>query len=155
VWDYDELSLSFVYSITGSEEDSLIVHSGNIGVDGIRHDHIWMDDQIVPIAQWANGKDVNVFSVNGWKLGDLFMTGSEDYLPDGKGETFFTEIHLDSIKPERYEKILNENGFLEFTSPLTLIDHSSGTLLESETITLLIEAPSTEEWRNLYETYIQ
>ena len=26
---------------------------------------------------------------------------------------------------------------------------------ESETITLLIEAPSTEEWRNLYETYIQ
>jgi len=38
-----------------------------------------------------------VFSVNGWKLGDMFMAGSEDYLPDGKGDTFFTEIHLDSI----------------------------------------------------------
>lgn len=155
VWNYNGLSLSFVYSITSTEGDNLIVHRGNIGVDGIHHDHIWTDDQIVPITQWANEKDVKVFSVNGWKLGDMFMAGSEDYLPDGKGDTFFTEIHLDSIKPERYEKILDENGFLEFTSMLTLADHSSGTLLESGTITLLIEAPSVEEWRNLYETYIQ
>lgn len=155
VWNYNGLSLSFVYSITGTEGDKLIVHRGNIGVDGIHHDHIWTDDQIFPITQWANGKDVKVFSLNDWKLGDMFTAGSEDYFPDGKGDTFFTEIHLDSINPERYEKILDENGFLEFTSTLTLADHSSGTLLESGTITLLIEAPSVEEWRNLYETYIQ
>ena len=155
IWNDDELSLSFVYSITGTEEDSLIVHSGNIGVDGIHHDHIWINDQIIPITQWAKGKDVNVFFVEGWKLGDMYMTSSEDYLPDGKGETFFTEIHLDRINPEQYEKTLDENSFLKFTSTLILSEHSNGTLLESGTITLLIEAPSVEVWRNLYEAYIQ
>ena len=155
IWNSDELSLSFVYSITGAEEDSLIVHSGNIGVDGIHHDHIWIGDQIIPITQWAKGKDVKVFFVENWKLGSMYMTSSEDFLPDGKGETFFTEIHLDRINPERYEKHLSEDGFLEFTSTLTLSDHSSGALLETGTITLLIDAPSIKEWRNLYETYIQ
>ena len=155
VWNPDELSLSFVYSIAGKDQESLFVHSGNIGVDGERFDHIWMDHQILPVEEWADGKNVKVFSMDAWKIGDKHLRATEDYLPEGNGEIFYTEVFLDSVDPEQYKMLLDENGCLKFTTTLTLEDYSSGTVLENETITLLVEAPSAEEWRNLYETYIQ
>lgn len=155
VWDPDELSLSFVYSVIGKDEESLFVHSNNIGVDGERFDHIWMDHQILPIEEWAGGKNVKVFSIDVWKIGDKHLRAAEDYLPEGNGEIFHTKVFLDDVDPEQYKVLLDENGCLKIITTLTLEDYSSGTVLESGTATLLVEAPSVEEWRNLYEAYMQ
>lgn len=155
VWNPDELSLTFVYSIAGKDEDSLFVHSGHIGVNGERFDHIWMNQQILPVEEWAGRKDVKVFSIDVWKIGDTHLRASEDYLSEGSGETFCTEVFLDSVDPEQYKALLDENGCLRFTATLSLEDYSSGTALETETITLLVEAPSAEEWRDFHEAYIQ
>ncbi len=142
-------SLSLVYSIAGNEAESLFVYAGNLGVDGVRFDHIWIDGEILPLKQWANGRVVKVFSLENWTLGDRYLPGTQDALSEGKGETFYEELRLDSLTPEQYAILLDENGHLELTATLTLKDGS--TVLESGTARLLIDAPSAEEWRELYE----
>jgi len=155
VWNSDALSLSFVYSIAGTDEYALIVHDGNIGVDGVRHDHIWTGNGIVPVLEWADGKQVQTFSVDGWQLDGVYLTSRTDCLPDGLGETFMTELCLDWIRPERYEKLLDENGMLVFEADLTLEAYESGETLEAQKVIVKVGAPTPQEWRNMYETYVR
>ncbi len=151
VWDEDALSVSFVYSIVG--KDVLTVHSGNIGVDGVRQDHIWTDRGVVPVQEWADGSRVHTFYVDSWHLGGLYLTGSEDYLPDGLGETFMTELHLDWIAPDRYESLLDDNGMLAFEAKLMLEDYESGEIMEEQNAVVRIGAPTPQEWRGMYEAH--
>jgi len=155
VWNPEKLSLAFVYSIAGKGEECLFVHSDNIGVDGERLHHIWMDQQILPVTEWAGGKNVKVFSMDVWKTGDQHLRTTEDSFPEGNGEVFYTEVFLDTVDPDQYKALLDENGRLTFTTTLTLEEYSSGTVLESETMTLRVKAPSAAEWRTLYEAYLQ
>ena len=153
VWNADKLSLTFVYSVAGKDDRALTVHSGNIGVDGMRHGHIWTGEEIMPVSQWANGKRVQVFSVDGWHLGGMDLTGNADYLPDGLGETFMTEVYLDWINPQRYERLPDANGMLSFEAELTLKADDSGEILEAQTVVVGVSAPTPQEWRNMYEAY--
>lgn len=153
VWNDDELSLTFVYSIAGTDQQALIVHSGNIGVDGRRFDHIWTDEGIVPVLDWADGKRVYTFSVDGWRLDGLYLTGSADCLPDGLGQTFMAELHLDWIRPERYERLLDANAMLAFEAELVVKDYRSGEILEQQTVRIRVGAPALQEWREMYEAY--
>lgn len=153
VWNRDELSITFVYSMAGKDSDVLVVHSGNIGVDGIRQDHIWTQEGIVPVLEWADGKRVFTFSVDGWRLNGLYLTGTGDYLPDGLGETFMAELRLDWITPDRYESLLDANGMLSFEADVTLEDYESGEILEEQKVVIRIGAPTPQEWRNAYEVY--
>lgn len=153
VWDEDGLSLSFVYSVAGKDEQALTIHSGNIGVDGLRMDHIWTEEGVMPVTDWAKGKPVRTFSVDGWRLGGVHLTGSGDYLPDGLGETFMAKLNLDWIRPEQYEKLLDQEGMLSFEADVTLEDYPSGTVLEKQTIMVRIDAPTPREWRDMYEAY--
>jgi len=153
VWNRDELSITFVYSIAGKGNEALIIHSGNIGVDGIRQDHIWTDEGIVPVLEWADGKRVYMFYVDGWRLNGLYLTGEEDYLPDGLGETFMAELNLDWIAPERYESLLDEKGMLVFEADLTLEDYESRETLETQRVIVKVGVPTPQEWRDMYEAY--
>lgn len=155
VWNNEEMILSVVWFAAGIEGDDRIVYDGNIGVDGMRHDHIWIDNQITPIAEWADGKAIQVFSVEGWKLGGEYVIESEDNLPDGKGETLYTEMYLGGISPKQYEIMIGEDGFLEFSATTTLKEYPDGTCLETGTVTFFVDAPSAEEWRKLYEMHHQ
>lgn len=153
VWDQETLSLSFVYSIAGKDVQALTVHSGNIGVDGLRFDYIWTDEGIMPVLAWADGRPVHLFSVDGWRLGGAHLTGSTDYLPDGLGETFMAELFLDWIAPERYESLLDEEGRLAFETEIMLVDYATGETLEAENLTVRIDAPPLQVWREMYEAY--
>lgn len=153
VWDRDELSVSFVYSIAGKDRHTLTVHSGNIGVDGVRQDHIWTGKGIVPIREWADGKRVHTFYVDGWQLNGLNLTCTQDYIPDGLGETFLTKLYLDWIAPDRYETLLDASGLLAFEAGLTLEDYESGETLEKQKAIVRIGAPAPQEWRDMYEAY--
>ena len=153
VWDQETLTLSFVYSIAGKDAQALTVHSGNIGVDGLRFDHIWTDEGIVPIRDWADGKPVHLFSVDGWRLGGVNLTGSTDYLPDGLGETFMAALFLDWLAPDRYESLLDEDDRLAFEAGILLKDYRTGELLEAQTMTIRIGAPTPQAWRKMYEAY--
>lgn len=55
-WASQSLDLLATYSLTGTDAEALTVHSGCLGVDGVRHDHIWIGDEILPIESWAQGK---------------------------------------------------------------------------------------------------
>ena len=153
VWDKDAMSLTFVYSIAGKDDQALAVHSGNIGVDGVRMDHIWTEEGIVPVLDWADGKPVHVFSLDGWHMGGVYLTGTEDYLPDGLGETLMAELDLDWIRPDRYESLLDADGRLAFEADVTLEDYRSEAVLEEQTMVVRVDAPTPQEWREMYETY--
>lgn len=109
VWDTDSLTLHFTYSLTGLAGDAVTVHNGNIGVDGERMDHIWIDDRILPVEQWANGRTVYTYYLDGWKLNGQFLAGSEDFLPDGKGESFIASLRFDKLKPKHMEALRTLN----------------------------------------------
>ena len=153
VWDAEALSLSVVYAIAGKNAEVLVVHSGRIGVDGERHDHIWTDEGVLPLREWADGRTVQLFSVEGWRLDGKLLASGEDALADGLGETFFTKWSLDLITPQRYEKLLDTEGMLTLTADLWLEDAFTGEVLEKGILTLQMAAPTTEEWRTWYEAF--
>lgn len=152
-WDLERLELLMTYSLAGTDEQALTVHSGCIGVDGEHQDHIWVDGEILPIEDWAQGKPVYVFTPDGWRIGSMYLSGSEDFLSDGLGESFFTRLHLDILSPELYASLLDEDGMLTLQCGVTVRNFTSGATLETGLMTLRIAAPDAEEWRNLYEAY--
>lgn len=153
VWNLQDLSVAFVYSITGSNDNAAMICSENLGVDGVRHDHVWMDGEILPVSEWAQGRQVFVYSVDGWQLGGRMASVAEDELPDGKGQTYLTEMRLEEIKPEAYERLLDEAGMLAFSAALTLRDYHSREILEEGTAAVCVSAPTKKEWREAYEAY--
>ena len=154
VLDIESLSLLFTFSLAGTDTDALTVHGGSIGVDGERMDHIWTDGNILPVSQWAQGRPVHVFTLDGWRIGGMIPTGSEDFLPDGPGESFFAELHLDRLSPELYEGLLDEDGTLSLSCAVHVRDFDTGETLEDGTLTLRVSAPIPGEWRNAYEAYL-
>ena len=152
-WDAEHLELLMTYSIVGTDERALTVHSGCIGVDGVRHDHIWVDGEILPVEEWAQGKPVRVYATDGWRIGSLYLHGSEDFLPDGLGESFFACLCLDTLKPDLYADLLDEDGMLTLQCGVTVRDFASHETLEASMLTLRVAAPDAQEWRKLYEAY--
>lgn len=152
-WDLERLELLATYSLAGTDEQALTVHSGCIGVDGERQDHIWLDGEILPVVDWTQGKPVHVFALEGWRIGCKYLSGSEDFLPDGLGESFFARLHLDILPPELYAPLLDEDGMLTLQCSVTVRDFFSKETLETGLLTLRVAAPDAEEWRNLYEAY--
>ena len=144
IWDTNSLSLLFTYSIAGTDAQALTVHGGCIGVDGERFDHIWTDGRILPVTQWAQGKPVRVFTLDGWKIGGMYPTGSEDFLTDGLGESFFTELRLASIAPEGVEGLPFEDGALALSCAVSVRDYDSGDTLETGVLTLRVNLPEQE-----------
>lgn len=155
VWNREALSLLFTCSLAGAEPEALTVHSGHIGVDGERFDCIWMNGDILPVAEWAQGRPVHVYTLDGWQTGGLFLTGSEDFLADGLGESFFARLQLACLTPQQYEALLGADGMLPLSCGVTVRDFASGEILETATLTLRVSAPSAGEWRELYEAYIR
>ena len=153
VWDRDTLSLLFTCSLAGTEPEALTVHSGHIGVDGERFDCIWIGGDILPVAEWAQGRPVYVYATDGWQTGGLFLTGSEDFLADGLGESFFAKLQLACLTPQQYEALLDGDGMLPLSCGVTVKDFASGEILETATLTLRVSAPTSEAWRELYEAY--
>lgn len=151
VWNLDELTLSFVYSLTGTE-DALIVCRDNLGVDGIRTDHIWIDGQILPVTEWAEGHPVHLFTADEWTIDGQMCTGASDHLYDGKGETFYMNVYMDMLTPEAYASLLND-GMLTLETAVLIRDYETKETLETGTLTCRITAPDAETWRNAYETY--
>lgn len=155
MWNTDVPSLSFVYAIASADPNILITHSDNLGVDGVHLDHVWHNDQIVPLAELADGKTVLIFSVDDWKLSDTYLHCSVDFLSDGKGEAFYTEAFFDSLEMEQYKKLIGKSNPLTLTATLALQDSQSGALVESGVLTLQVDAPVSKEWRKPHETHAE
>lgn len=151
VWDEQTLSLLFTCSLTGTQP--LTVHAGDIGVDGERFDCIWVDGDILPVEEWAQGQTVYVFTLDGWQLDGYYPAGSEDFLPDGLGESFFAQLRMDGLTPEHYEALLDADGMLTITCDVTVREFTSNELLETGLLTLHVAAPDADTWRECYEAY--
>lgn len=153
IWDMDKLLLHFTHSLSGTNEEVLTVYSSNIGVDGVRQDHIWIDGQILSVKDWAQGRTVHTYHLNGWKAGERSLSGSEDFLPDGKGEAFLASLHFDSIDPREFQSLVSEDGRIKLESEVIILDYASGDELERVSLTVIITSPGFEEWRTAYEEY--
>lgn len=151
VWDKDMMSLSLSFSIAGASDDVLTVHSMNIGMDGVRHDHIWTRDGIFPVDEWAGGKRVYTYFIDCWRVQDHLLSGTGDCLIDGKGETFLAEFDFYAwAKPETYADLLDEDGLMTLRAELLVRDYATGETLEQGTLTVRVSAPSPGEWRAAY-----
>ena len=151
-WDLDRLELLFSYALSGTSDEILTVHSGNLGVDGRRHDHIWINDQILPVQEWAGGKPVYTYSLDSWRIGNRHLTSSEDYLPEGRSNSFFARLHLDSVDPTDLEVAASDNSVFLQCSILVCI-YETGETVEEGTLSIRVKSPSLQTWRDAYETY--
>ena len=151
VWDRDMLTLSVSYSLGGTSPDTLTINRDQLGMDGIRHDHIWTKQGIIPVGEWSNGQRVITYRLDGWMIGGFSTRGSEDWLPDGLGETLLSELDLSCFNPERYALLLDEEGLIVLTQTVYVNDYASEELLETGTLTARLSAPSIGEWRLAYE----
>ena len=152
-WDLDTLKLLFTYSLAGTDDNVLVVHGGNIGVDGERHDHVWVYGQILPIEIWAHGREVHIYSLDGWRQNRQYLNVIEDYLPDGKGESFFAELRFDAISPDQYETLRTIDGKMELLCDVTVRSYDTREILEQGMLSVCVNAPEQEEWRKAYEKY--
>ena len=155
VWDRNLLTLSISYSLAGTEQDVLTVSRDQLGVDGIRHDHVWTRDGILPVAEWANGRPVYTYALSGWTAGAYALRDRSDWLSDGLGETLLNEMDFSYFNPERYASLLDSDGLLTLTQAVNVHDYASGKLLETGTLTVRLSAPSIGEWRLAYENIMQ
>lgn len=144
VWDTQKRSLMITYSLTGTDDNALTVHDGSIGVDGERFDHIWIGGQVLPIDIWANGKPVHTYSLGGWMLDGKSLHSSEDYLPDGYGESFFTELRFEDAIPQQHH---DADEYITITNPVFIQDYATNEALEEGTLTVRVACPDIEAWQ--------
>lgn len=152
-WDLERLELLIIYALAGTDERALTVHNANIGVDGERFDHIWIDDEIIPLTDWARGKVLYTYYLDGWYIDGVQLRGGEDALPDGKGEAFIAQLRLDRLDPKAYAALLNEDGTITLTCRLIIRNYTTGETVEEELLTICVGAPDIEDWRTAYEAY--
>lgn len=152
-WDMDRLELLLSYALAGKDVQSLIVHSGSIGVDGKRFDHIWTSEGITPVTQWADGKDVYTYHLEGWRIQNTPLASGEDSLTDGKGEAFMAQLQFDRFDPQTYAALIDDNGTITLTNRVIITDHSTEETIEEGVLTFRISAPDIETWRKAYEAY--
>lgn len=152
-WDTQRLEVLIAYSIAGTDENPQTVHNANIGVDGERHDHIWIDDTILPVEEWSDGKQVYTYYLDGWTMEGQFLGGSEDSLSDGKGEAMMSELSLVRIDPQTYARLLAEDGALTLTNRMHVSDYQTGNTIEVGILTARISAPDSDTWRDAYEAF--
>lgn len=152
VWDYDELTLTIVYAVTGKTDD-MVIYSGSIGVDGVRREHVWTQEGVVPINEQGVDGRIFEFSVGEWKLNGIALRDSADDVPEGLGVSLLSEIHFAAVDPDRYSLAIGESDSLELTSRIALKDSLTGATLEEGTVLLRLSAPNAKEWRKLHEAY--
>lgn len=153
VWDKDMMSLSLSFSMAGASDDVLTVYNMNIGVDGVRHDHIWTKDGIIPVDEWADGRTVYTYAEDVWRVQGYPLTGTSDSLIDGKGETFLAEFDFSWVNPDRYADLLDADGLMTLSTEIFVKDYATGETIEQAMLTVRISAPSMGEWRKAYDDY--
>lgn len=152
-WDKDTLTLALTFSTAGILDDVLAVYNMNVGMDGIRHDHIWTKDGILPVDEWAGGKPVYLYHEDVWRVQGYSLTGAADCVIDGKGETFLEEFDFSWVNPDRYAALLDEDGLMTLSTEMVVQDYATGETLEQFPLTIRISAPSLGEWRKAYDEY--
>lgn len=153
IWDLDELTLYFTFTLMGSSTDALTIHNANIGVDGIRQDHIWSDGKILPICEWSGGKTIYTYYLDGWTINGRFLCGSEDFILDGKGETFFATLPLYMVDQYEYQTVLTQDGTVNLESHVCVSNYDTGEIIEQGILSISVDAPESEDWRLAYEEY--
>lgn len=151
VWDKQLLCLYLTYSLGGTSEDALTVYTLNVGADGERFDYVWWKGEILPVEEWAGGKDVYLYDFESWHTGKRYFLGSHDSTTDGKGESSFDEIDLSALTPDEYASLLGPDGTLELACDVFVRSYATGELLEQGTLSVRVSAPSVAEWRNAYD----
>lgn len=152
-WNTQQLEALITFSIAGTDEHALTVHSANIGVDGEQDDHIWINDTILPLEKWTGERRVYTYYLDGWCINGAYLSSSEDSLPDGKGEAFMAQLYLDRCEPQAYAQMLREDGTLTLTNLVVVRDYSTGKIIEEGHLTLSVGAPDIKAWSEAYEAY--
>lgn len=142
-WDSESSELLFTYALSSRTDDYLLIYNGNLGVDGKRHDHIWTEEGILPLKEWADGTPVYTYALGGWRLGNQYLHGSEDFITDGKCDAFFARLSLDSIHPNDFEALSSDDGFIHLECDTLVYDYETGDPVESGFLSIQIKTPAS------------
>ena len=130
-----------------------LINQGDFGVDGINMDNIWWEGEITTLDKWLpKGKQALVIGITHLSIGGLDSPASNYWVPEDQGKTFILEANLVNVTPEQYEKMLDDNGNIKITVPVSSWVYGSETKEES-TLTVTAAAPTIQEWRELYDHY--
>lgn len=151
---WNDMKLSMVLHVSPAKPNLFrIIGSCDFGVDGIHMDEIWWGDEHTTMDKWLpKGKQALVIDVNKMTVGGRDLTCTLGQVPEELGETYLLEADLFQVNPERYEKLLDENGNIQVKVPVSSWIYGNDTK-EQSTLTLTIEAFTVQEWREQYDKY--
>ncbi len=151
---WNDMKLSLVLHVSPAEPLKYrLIGQDDIGADGIHMDEVWWDGEHTTMDKWLpEGKQALVIDVSRMNIAGKSLAGMLDWVPEELGETFLLEVDLFHITPERYEKLLDENGNMKVEVPVSSWVYESDAR-EQSTLTVTIEAFTVEEWRKQYDSY--
>jgi hypothetical protein len=151
---WNDMKLSMVLHVSPTEPDKYrLIGRGDFGADGIHMDEIWWGDEITTMDKWLpKGKQALVIDVDHMAIGERNMACTVGWVPEELGETYLLEADLFQVTPERYEKLLDKNGNIQVKVPVSSWLYGSDAK-EQSTLTITLEAPTVQEWRDQYDNY--
>ncbi len=152
VWNNMRLSI-VLHAEPGKPDQFHLLSQSDFGVDGMNMDNIWWGDEITTLKEWLpKGKQALVVDLSRLNVGGVDILPTRYQVPEEDGETFFLSVDLIDVTPEQYEKMLDENGDMQVTVPVSCWVYGSLTKEES-TLTITAAAPSKQEWRTMYDSF--
>ena len=151
---WNDMKLSLVLHVSPAEPSKYrLIGQGDFGADGIHMDEIWWGGEHTTMDEWlSEGKQALVIDVSRMNIAGKSLAGMVDWVPEELGETFLLEVDLFHMTPERYKKLLDENGNMKLEVPVSSWVYGSDEK-EQSTLTMTIEAFTAEEWRVQYDSY--
>lgn len=152
VWTQQKLGFTVHVAATDAQANALLC-AGDFGVDGVHSDWVWVDGQPQPVEAWiAKDKQALLFDA-----AEVTIAGSKrhfdmaiDWVREGGEVTMLCILDLLTVTPEEYTAMLAPDGTLTMTLRLQDWLWNDDDRQET-TLSLTMTAPTTEEWKVMYD----
>jgi len=97
-WDGETLSVSV--HVKPADDSYAFYMETDVGTDGERFDHIWWNGEILPLAEWLNGRQAIMLYLPKMTIDGLPAANSWDWVANEQGKTLLVQTEADDMTRE-------------------------------------------------------